>query len=77
MGGWVENILHTVDKRGSDAKLGFLGKPGFFFVSVRGRWLRWTEHRVWRRPLPCVAGRKIHTKQCTCFLMRELSRVKG
>ena len=22
-------ILHTVDKRGSDAKLGFLGKPGF------------------------------------------------
>ena len=22
------NILHTVDKRGSDAKLGFLGKPG-------------------------------------------------
>ena len=29
MGGWGENILHTVDKRGSDAKLGFLGKPGF------------------------------------------------
>ena len=29
---WVggkENILHTVDKRGSDAKLEFLGKPGF------------------------------------------------
>jgi len=29
VGGWVENILHTVDKRGSGAKLGFLGKPGF------------------------------------------------
>ena len=25
------NILHTVEKRGSDAKLGFLGKPGFFW----------------------------------------------
>ena len=24
-----ENILHTVDKRGCGAKLGFLGKPGF------------------------------------------------
>ena len=23
-----KNILHTVDKRGSDAKLGFLGEPG-------------------------------------------------
>ena len=29
VGGWEESILHTVDKRGSDAKLGFLGKPGF------------------------------------------------
>ena len=24
-----QNVLHTVDKRGSDAKLGFLGTPGF------------------------------------------------
>ena len=30
MGGWEENILHTVEKRGSDAKQArFLGKPWF------------------------------------------------
>ena len=30
-----ENILHTVDKRGCGAKLGFLGKPGVKDAGVR------------------------------------------
>ena len=35
-----ENILHTVDKRGCGAKLGFLGKPGFLISwwALDGSW---------------------------------------
>ena len=45
--------LHTVDKRGSDAKLGFLGKPGFFNSQIKkkGWCVQWSAKSAQLQPM--------------------------